>query len=143
MFSYNSYLLLGTLAQQGINLPFLTKNGYELSKCNYSFNRTIDSKGQVQSKAQCEIIELEFLGIPSNPIIEWAINSRRYHDGAIIFCNNEGVVLEKVNFFHAACTYMNINYINTGSAYTSCDLVLTAKSLKIGEVNFSSNWMNS
>lgn len=143
MFSYNSYLLLGELAQQGINIPFLTENGYELSKCNYSFSRDISSKGQVQSKAQCNIIELEFLGIPSDEIIEWSIDPRKYYDGAIVFCDEEGLVLEKLNFYHTACTYININYLNTGSAYTSCDLILSPKSLKIGEINYEGEWINS
>jgi len=142
MFSYNSYLLLGILAQQGINIPFLVENGYELSKCNYSFARNIDNKGQVKSKPQCNNIELEFLGIPSDEIIEWSINSRRYHDGAIIFCNSEGIVLEKICFFKTACIYMDINYINTGSAYTSCNLVLSPKSLKIGNINYKGEWSN-
>lgn len=142
MFSYSCYLLLGELAQHGVNIPFLAKNGYELSKCNYSFDRGIDYKGEVRSKSKGGQFELGIMGLPTNEIIEWAMRHDKYKDGAIIFCDDQGMILEKIDFTKAACIAMSINYVETGNAYTSCDLILSANVLKIGSVNFSNEWLN-
>lgn len=104
MFSYSSFLLLGTLAQEGINIPFLTKNGYELSECNYSFNRAVDQKGEVQTKAHGGILTLCITGVPTDEIIEWAMSPRIYKDGAIVFHSQEGGVAEKLKFLRLAST---------------------------------------
>jgi len=142
MFGYNSYLLLGTLAQQGVNLPFLIDNGYELSKCDYSFNRDIDSKGEVVSESRGALFDISINQIPTKELISWSISHREYKDGAIIFCNSEGIVSEKIYFYNTACIAMNINYINTGKSYTSCDLMLSAREIKIGNIEFNSEWIN-
>jgi len=142
MFTYNSYLLLGTLAQQGVNMPFLINNGYELSKCDYSFNRDIDQKGEVVSRSMGALFDISINRIPTNELIKWAISHREYKDGAIIFCNSEGQVLEKIYFYNAACIAFNINYIQTGKSYTSCDLMLSARNLKIGNIEYNSEWVN-
>ena len=142
MFSYSSYLLLGALAQEGINIPFLAKNGYELSVCNYSFSRAIDQKGEVQTKAHGGIITLCITGVPTDELIEWAMSPRIYKDGAIVFHSQEGGVAEKLKFYNTACINMNINFVDSGKSYTSCNLTLSAETLSIGSVNLNNKWIH-
>lgn len=123
-------------------MSFLIEKGYELSKCNYSFSRHIDDKGQVQSKPSGGIFELAIMGVPTNELIEWGVNPRMYKDGSIIFCNSEGIVLEQIDFTKAACINLNLNYLSTGNGYTNCDLTLTAEQIKIGNVGFNNSWAN-
>lgn len=140
MFSYSSYLLLGTLAQEGVSIPFLEKNGYELSVCNYTFNRGVDKKGEVQTKVHGGIIKLGIVGVPTDELIEWGMKSRIYKDGAIIFHDLEGQSVEKLKFYNAACINIDINYINSGKSYTSCNLTLSAETISIGSVNLVNEW---
>lgn len=142
MFSHKSFLCLGNIAQQGVNLDSLFKDGYELSQCNYSFLKSIDHKGQVQSQAVGGIIELSITTLPTNELIEWSLNSRRYLDGSIVFCNSEGIAIEKVYFTHAACVSMEISYIQAGSAYITTNLTINTKTMTFGRITFESNWIN-
>lgn len=142
MFSHNSYLLLGELAQVGINIPFLIKNGYELMKCNYSFHKDVDVKGQVQTRARGGVVDMTISGVPTDELIEWSLNPRRYKDGAIVFCDDTGLVLEKITFTHAACVSMCLNFIATGKSYTSVDLILNMASMSIGTTTYNSEWIN-
>lgn len=143
MFSYNSYLLLGELAKSGVNIPFLIEHGYELCKCNYSLQREIDYKGQVQSKSNGGTFDIAMMGVPSNEIIEWGVNPRSYKNGSIIFCNSEGLVVERIDFEKAACIDIDLTYIRTGSRYTNCELSLTAEIIKIGNITLNNYWLNA
>jgi len=141
MFAYKSYLKLGMVdaLSPGGNL---STQSVELSKCSYSFAKEIDVKGEPHSMAMGGLIELEFTCLPSNPILEWAINKRKYEDGAIVITDNEGASLERIFFTSAACVSLSISYIQTGEAYVSTSLVLSAKTLKVGTNTLDNRWVN-
>ncbi|NDV65217.1 type VI secretion system tube protein TssD [Bacteroides sp. 224] len=141
MFSHNAFLKLGTSAE-GTNMLNLMKNGYELSKCNYSFLKSIDNKGQVQSNTTGGIVDISIPSIPTKELIEWSLNSRKYLDGMIVFCDDSGIPLEKIQLFDAACVSMEISYIKTGNAYISTSLVLSVKKMTIGRYSYESKWIN-
>lgn len=140
MFTHKSYLRIGSL--DNVNTNNLLANSTELAKCNYSFTKAIDDKGEVQSKAQGGIIEIELLSLPSKPILEWALKPRKYQTGMIVFCDDSGTPLEKIFFYDAACISMEITYLQTGSAYMKTSLILSAKKMMIGENIFESRWIN-
>ncbi|NDV69693.1 type VI secretion system tube protein TssD [Dysgonomonas sp. 25] len=141
MFSHKSFLKIGTVSSAG-NIFDLTKNGYELASCNYSFLKNIDNKGQVQSRAAGGIIEINISALPSNELITWALNSRLYLPCEITFCDESGVSLEKLELEDVACISMDISYARSGSSYISTSLVLSAKTITIGSITYESKWVN-
>jgi len=143
MFGYKTYLVLGDLAQIGVNIPFLTNNGYELSNCQYSFNKSTDEKGQVKSYSSGGTFHLDLTEFPSTELINWSINPRVYKDGVIIIIDNRESVLEKIYFKHAACVSFEISYINTGQRYVNTSLILSADTLSFTNTIFNNKWVNS
>lgn len=142
MFSHNSYLILGELSTLGVNPVSLSKSGYELTHCSYSFIKQIDNKGEVQSNTIGGVVKVEINSIPSKELIDWSLNHRRYHNGAIIFCDDSGTPLEKLFFTETACIEMELSYIKTGNGYIKTQLTLSAKTLTFGRITFNSKWIN-
>jgi hypothetical protein len=142
MFSHKSFLRLGEVSTEGANMFTLAKDGYELSRCNYSFLKSIDDKGQVQSDTAGGIIEIDIPSLPAREIIEWSLNPRRYLNGAIVFCDDAGIPLEKILLAGTACVSMEISYIKTGSNYVSTSLMLSARKMTIGRFTYDSKWVN-
>lgn len=142
MFSHKSFLRLGSISIEGANMFTLVKEGYELSRCNYSFLKSIDNKGQVQSDTAGGIIEVDIASLPTRELIDWSLNPRKYLSGSIVFCDDAGIPLEKILLIDTACVSMEISYIKTGSNYISTSLVLSAKKMTIGRYTFESRWVN-
>jgi len=140
MFSHNSYLVLGELPT--IDITGLSKEGYELTHCTYSFIKNIDDKGEVQSNTIGGVIQIEISYLPSKELIEWSLNSRRYKNGVIIFCDDAGIPLEKIYFQDTACIKMDLSYIRVGDGYITTNLTLSVKSMSCGRITFNSNWIN-
>jgi len=142
MFSHNSYLRLGNASLEGVNPLKLTQEGYELSHCNYSFVKNIDEKGEVQSITIGGVVKVEISSLPTEELIEWSLNPRKYFNGAVVFCDDSGIPLEKIYFDEAACVSMEISYIKTGRGYMTTKLVLSAKKMTIGQITYDSRWVN-
>lgn len=142
MFAHKSYLNLGAIPTEGTTPFSLFRDAYELSRCNYTFFKSIDGKGQVQADTVGGIIEIDMPMLPNKEILEWTLNSRKYLDGSVVFCDDGGIPLEKILFTAAACVSMEINYIKTGSAYVSTSIVFSTKTITVGRVTFESRWVN-
>lgn len=140
MFTHKTHLRIGSL--ESIDASKLFDNSTELAKCSYTFAKGIDGKGQVQSKAEGGIVELELSSLPSKAIIQWALNPRKYESGMIVFSDDAGTPLEKILFTDAACISMEIIYMQTGSAYIKTSLIISAKKIMIGSTVFESRWVN-
>lgn len=140
MFTHKSYLRIGSI--ESLNTSNLFTDSTELAKCNYTFTKEIDNKGQVQSKAVGGIIEMELFSLPSKSLLTWGVNPRKYESGMIVFCDDAGVPLEKIIFTDAACISMDITYIQTGNAYIKTSMILSAKKMMIGNIIFESGWLN-
>ena len=142
MFSHKAYLKLGSISTQGNNPLSLAKEGYELSRCNYSFLKAIDDKGQVQSNTTGGIVEVDIQSVPTKELIDWSLNPRRYLDAMVIFCDDSGIPVEKIMLNTTACISMEISYIKTGNGYISTSFILSAKKITVGRVTYDSKWVN-
>lgn len=142
MFAYKSYLKIGEIADLS-SLIDLPGKSLELSKCVYSFSKEIDFRGKPISKALGGTIQLQFTCLPSNPILEWAIKPRKYHDGAIVIYDNEGSPLERIFFTNATCSSLSISYKSSDTTYVTTDLVLSAALLVVGYNRIDNEWKNA
>ncbi|WP_165024359.1 type VI secretion system tube protein TssD [Dysgonomonas sp. ZJ279] len=140
MFTHKSYLKIGSVTDT--NSYNLFRDAYELSRCNYSFMKSIDFKGQVQSDTVGGVIEIDIPTLPSKDIITWALNPRKYESGSIVFCDDAGIPQEKIFFDKAACVSMEISYIKTGDGYMTTSLVLSVKKIFIGATIHENRWTN-
>ena len=140
MFGHKSFLRIGQLndaSQAG-----LLNGGYELMTCSYSFAQGTDQNGQVQTEVVGGIIDMVYPNIPTKELAEWMKASSKLLNGAIVICDADGTPLEKVLFEDAACVGMEINFMETGSSYTSTSFTLSARKIVIGAADKINKWVN-
>ena len=139
MFGHRSFLMLGGGGASSI--MSLIKGGYELLDCNYSFNQGVDDKGRATTRVYGGIINLTMSQLPPDPIIEWALQPRKYLDGVIALVDAENVPLEKLIFSQAACVDMEVSYTQTGNSYMSTKLMIQVSKLVVGDgIDFDNDW---
>ncbi|MDO4230154.1 MAG: type VI secretion system tube protein TssD [Capnocytophaga sp.] len=141
MYGYKTFLKIGDT--QSLDMMSLLKNGYELSNFSYALEQPTDQKGKAQGEVQGGTLQLTIDGLPSNEIIEWMLNPRRYREGAVITYGEDNASVMKIFFEKAACVVMNIKYTDDGGGFISLELTLNAQSLVIGEYTVENKWKNA
>lgn len=140
MFSYKAFLKLGEYT--GSDFMSLTKEGYELSNCNYVFYQGVDDKGKASTNVKGGSISLMLPMLPPKVLIEWALNSKQYKNGAIVVLDANHLPQERVIFKNAACIDFGIDYTLKSQSYIFTKMELRAESLIIGNgIFFDNDWI--
>ncbi len=138
MFGHKSFLKLGMLSDASI--MGLYKESYELESCSYGFSQGVNTDGKAQTEVRGGGILVTIPGIPAMDIIQWALDSRKYHDGVVVICDENDMALEKLKFQDAACIGMEINYSQKGKGYIATKLTLQARKLTVGDTELNNRW---
>lgn len=139
MFSHKAYLKLG--AFDGADFQSLTRTGYELVDCSFSFQQGVDKKGQPFTKVSGGMFSLVIPTLPTPEITQWAMKSTEYKIGAIIILDHENVPQEKVLFENAACINMTFSYTQSGKGYATTTIVIQAEDIRFGKrLDFFNEW---
>lgn len=139
MTGFHCFLQLGELSDGSIF--GLYRNGYELEHCSYNFEQGIDDKGEAQTEVRGGTIKLVIKQLPSDEIIKWSIDPRKYISGAIILYDPDNMPIEKTFFVNATCTHMKIDYEADGQSYMYTQLIIHAESIKVGSNKFENPWV--
>jgi hypothetical protein len=123
------------------DISSLIEGGYELTNCRWGFKQGTDANGKVTTTVHSGVIDAVLSQIPTTPVMEWALDSRKYTDGMIVTLDADNMPVEKLIFQNATCTYFKIDYLQTGSAYPAIKPEITAERLISGdgEVIFTNN----
>ncbi|MBN2742511.1 MAG: type VI secretion system needle protein Hcp [Marinilabiliaceae bacterium] len=140
MFGHKCFLRIGQLNDSSIS--GLYKDSYELLGCNYSFSQGVDFNGKAQTEVKGGAIFITYPNVPPNDIIRWMLDSRKLENGAIVICDANDMPLEKVLFESAACTGMEISYMQKGSGFTATKITLQAKKIQVGSTTLENNWVH-
>ena len=139
MFGHRSFLVIG--GDSPADILSLINGGYEISDCRFSFEQGLDDKGKATTRVYFGIINIKLPQLPSKDIIEWAINARKYNDGAIIVLDAENTPIEKVLFKNTACVNFKLYHTQHGDSYTITELVLQAEKIIVGNgIDFENEW---
>ena len=139
MFGHRTFLKLGALDDSSI--MGLYKNSYELESCNYGFSQGVDSNGKAQTDVSGGAIYITYPALPTEEMLQWALNARKYHDGMIVICDDNDQPLEKIKFEQATCVGLEINYSEKGKGYTNTKLVLQAFRISVGTSFLTNKWV--
>lgn len=113
---------------------------YDMDECKFGFTQSTDFKGQPQGEVYSGAIALSYPNLPTNEMLDWMINPRKYQDGVITTYNEDGTPLQKLEFQQATCVSMNIDYQNMGSSYCACHFTLVANKINIGGTAVDNEW---
>jgi hypothetical protein len=138
MFGYRSFLVIGGGAADIVSL---IKGGYEILDCHFAFEQGIDQRGKATTRVHGGTIQVTLSQLPPQPVIEWALQSRKYNDGMIVVLNAENIPLEKTLFQNAACIGMDLNYTQKGDSYAATKLTIQAETIIVGNgIDFMNEW---
>ncbi len=76
-----SFLKIGP--DNGFDLLALTKEGYEILDCHFSFQQGVDNKGKATTRVHSGTIHLSLSQTPRHDLIEWGLEARKYRDGSL------------------------------------------------------------
>jgi hypothetical protein len=138
MFGHRSFLVIGGGAADIVSL---IKGGYEVLDCHFAFAQGIDERGKATTRVYGGTIYVTLSQLPPKPVIEWALQSRKYNDGVIVMLDAENVPLEKIIFQNAACVGMDLNYTQKGDSYSATKLTIQAETIIVGSgIEFMNEW---
>ncbi|MDR3057995.1 MAG: type VI secretion system needle protein Hcp [Prevotella sp.] len=101
----------------------------------------MDARGKATTRVYGGSFDITLSQLPPFPIVEWALNSRKYMDGTIVVLDEENIPVSKVLFEHAACTCFDINYMQEGSGYVATKLLIQAEKIIVGDgIDFDNEW---
>ena len=139
MYGHRTFLLIGGSAGDIVSL---IKGGYEVSRFSFSFEQGIDSEGKATTRVYAGALSITLSQLPPTNIIEWALQSRKYNEGAIVMLDANNLPVEKILFKNAACVGMEVEYTQKGQSYASTNLVVLAEQLVVGNgINFDNEWI--
>jgi hypothetical protein len=141
MFGYKNFLMLG--GDSPADIKSLTEGGYELANCRWGYKQGTDANGKATTAVHSGVIDVVLTQIPPTPVIEWALESRKYMDGMLVMLDANNMPVEKLIFQNATCTYFKIDYLQSGNSYLAVKLEITAEKLIVGdgEIIFTNNWV--
>jgi hypothetical protein len=139
MFGHRSFLMLG--GNSPADIKSLITGGYEVLDCRFSFEQGMDDTGKATTRVHGGTTQITLSQLPPKEIIEWALDSRKYSDAAVIVLDADNIPLEKLIFKNAACINLKINFIQQGDSYVTTELVLQTKKLIVGKgIEFDNEW---
>lgn len=140
MYGHRWFLRLGESSDA--NLFALMNEASELIHCDHSFYQGVDAKGQAQTNVRVGNIVATYDGLPSSDTIEWALDSRRYMNGAIILYDANDIPLSKMFFQDAACVGLHLSFSNAGKTSILTQIKITPRKLTSGDVTIDQHWIN-
>ncbi|ATR92406.1 type VI secretion system tube protein TssD [Porphyromonas gingivalis] len=114
---------------------------YDLIHSKIEAHQRIDNKGKAQSEPYGGIITVVLDRLPSDEIIEWGMNPRRYKSGSLVMeLSLMGTTAQKIIFSNAACTSIKVRYTRHGEAYAQTRLEIKAESIIVGDFSLDNAW---
>ncbi len=113
---------------------------YDLVDTEFAFMQAADDTGKPQGEVYSGAITMTYPNLPTNGLINWMMNARKYEDGVITTYGEDGTPMQKLEFKQATCVSMKINYQEAGSTYASCQFMIVANKINIGDVVVDNEW---
>ena len=132
MYGNRSFLIIG---EGTADIKSLINSGYEILRCCFSLEQGTQRNCKVSSRVYTSAIEVVLSQFPSKEILEWGMGNRKYIDGMIVLLDAENIPLEKIIFRNAACTRLELDYIQKGESYTSVNMMIQPEHLLLGSSN--------
>jgi len=138
MFSHRSFLVIGGGAA---DIFSLINGGYEIQDFSYAFEQGTDKRGKATTRVFGGACHITLTQLPSNELIEWALNPRKYFNGFFVILDANNIPIQKVIFTNATCVNFGIDSTRQGTCYTTTKMVIYSENIVVGNgVDFNNEW---
>lgn len=134
MVQYKAYIKLQI--PQKDNIMGLSQYRFEITNCEYNFQRNINSVGEPCSEIKGGTIKLSIVDLPSDILMIWMFDHTKRFNGEITIVNTKDKTLEQTYFENARCMDIHLNYKLERSIQTITNLTISSDSIRIGNTYF-------
>lgn len=124
-------------------LAKLTVDGkeYNILRCTYDFDQPMDGTGKPTGRPLGGRIMATIEADGSYDLLHWMSSPDQVKDGAVTFYKRDAMSrLQQVIFKKAFCVKLTTHFEAIGSAPLQARLIISAKSLQIGDMRFENHW---
>ncbi|WP_143310236.1 type VI secretion system tube protein TssD [Chitinophaga vietnamensis] len=110
-------------------------------ECNYGFSQGTDAVGKPNTMPRGGTISLLLESARDTDLVQWMVSPDEKRDGSIVFKRRDhDSSLRTVNFTEGVCIQFHESYNHNGSSPMVTHIIISAKELKIGNVEYKKNW---
>lgn len=110
-------------------------------ECNYGFSQATDNVGKPSSMPRGGTISILLESARDTDLVQWMVSPTEKRDGSIVFKRRDhDSSLRVVEFKEGVCVQFHESYHHSGNSPMVTHIVISAKELKIGSVQYKRNW---
>ncbi len=114
---------------------------YNVLHCTYNFEQPMDGTGKPAGKPLGGQIMVTIESQGRFDLFHWMASPDQTKDGSIIFFKRDAMSqLQKVDFTKAYCVKLVENFDSISSVPMQKRIVISAKTIKIGDMTFENSW---
>ena len=114
---------------------------YNVLHCTYNFEQPMDHTGKPSGKPRGGQIMITLESQGKFDLFHWMAAPDQTKDGSIIFFKRDAMSrLQEVSFSKAYCVKLTENFDANSSTPMQKRIVISAKTITIGDMNFDNHW---
>ena len=114
---------------------------YNVLHCLYTFEQPIDGTGKPSARPQGGRIMATIEADGGYDLLHWMSSPDQTKNGSIVFYKRDALSkLQEVIFEKAYCVNLEVEFDAVDDSPLQNRIVISAKSLKIGDMLFTNNW---
>ena len=114
---------------------------YNVLHCTYNFEQSTDATGKPAARPLGGKIMATVEADGSYDLLHWMASPDQTKDGAVIFYKRDAMSkLQEVIFQKAYCISLEVEFDAIDDTPLQKRIVISAKSLKIGDMTFDNHW---
>ncbi len=114
---------------------------YSILHCLYNFEQPMDGTGKPSARPVGGRIMVTIEADGSYDLLHWMSSPDQTKNGSIVFYKRDALSrLQEVIFENAYCVSLEVEFDAIDDSPLQKRIVISAKSLKIGDMTFDNNW---
>lgn len=122
------------------NVQHLFHESYEVIHCEYSLNKSVDRKGEVNGDVQAGNIHIALPILPNDSIMSWVFDVTKKYNGEITINDAFQESLERVYFEEGRPIAFRLHYEPGENTHVILLLTINAQRLIIGNTEYKNSW---
>ncbi len=114
---------------------------YNVLHCLYNFEQPMDATGKPAARPTGGLITATIEADGSYDLLHWMSSPHQTKNGSIVFYKRDAMSkLQEVIFEKGYCVSLEVEFDAVDDSPLQKRIVISAKSLKIGDMTFDNNW---
>lgn len=122
------------------NVQRLARESYDVIHCEYSLNKSMNHRGEVNSDVRAGSIHVALPMLPNDSIMSWVLDPTKKYNGEITINDAFQESLERVYFEEARPVSFRLHYEPGETTHVVLLLTINAQRMVIGNTEYKNSW---